>query len=227
MRILLLLAVLAGAQDRKAKKPFVPSSEFETRSLEGWNVRVDKRLLDGPAFDLLRDELKEIVRLVPAKAVDALRKVPIWLCQDEGTGAGAEYHPDKGWLEKNGYNPDKAKAVEIGDAADFLREIKRQPVMVLHELAHAYHDQELGFGHPKIKAAYDAAVKAGTYESVLFWNNKKVRHYALTDHKEYFAEATEAFFGQNDFYPFVKAELREHDPEIARVLTEVWGVGVR
>ena len=39
--------------------------------------------------------------------------------------------------------------------------------------------------------------------------------------------ATEAFFGQNDFYPFVKAELREHDPEITRVLTEVWGVSVR
>ena len=25
---------------------------------------------------------------------------------------------------------------------------------------------------------------------------------------EYFAEASEAFFGTNDFYPFVRAELR-------------------
>jgi hypothetical protein len=117
--------------------------------------------------------------------------------------------------------------VEIGEAADFLREIKRQPMMVLHELAHAYHDQVLGFGHEGVKACYDAAVKAKSYESVMFWNNKKVRHYALTNHKEYFAEATEAFFGQNDFYPFVKAELREHDPAIVRVLTEVWGESVR
>jgi hypothetical protein len=33
---------------------------------------------------------------------------------------------------------------------------------------------------------------------------------------------TEAFFGTNDFYPFVRAELREHDPEMFEVLREVW-----
>ena len=222
---------VGSSQDRRAKKPFRASASFETRTLVGWNVRIDTRLRSGDlgarAIGLLEDELREVARLVPEKAVDVLRKVPIWLCLDEGTGAGAEYHPDKGWLEKNGYNPDKAKAVEIGDAADFLREIRRQPMMVLHELAHAYHDQALGFGHAEIKAAYEAAVKAGTYESVLFWDNRKVRHYALTDPMEYFAEATEAFFGVNDFFPFVRAELREHDPEITRVLHKVWGESVR
>ncbi|MGO9112581.1 MAG: hypothetical protein ACLP9L_25400 [Thermoguttaceae bacterium] len=30
-----------------------------------------------------------------------------------------------------------------------------------------------------------------------------VRHYALTDHKEFFAEMSEAYFGMNDFFPFV------------------------
>ena len=72
------------------------------------------------------------------------------------------------------------------------------------------------------KAAYAAAVQGKRYESVLHIDGGHKRHYALTDHKEYFAEACEAWFGTNDFYPFVRAELREVDPEACTVLEEVW-----
>jgi len=40
---------------------------------------------------------------------------------------------------------------------------------------------------------------------------------------EYFAESTEAFFGANDFYPFVRAELQRHDPAMDRLLLRFWG----
>ncbi|MBM3867292.1 MAG: zinc-dependent peptidase, partial [Verrucomicrobia bacterium] len=49
-----------------------------------------------------------------------------------------------------------------------------------------------------------------------------VKHYGLTNHKEYFAEATEAFFYRNDFYPFVRAELKEHDATMHDVLAKIW-----
>jgi hypothetical protein len=45
----------------------------------------------------------------------------------------------------------------------------------------------------------------------------------MTDPKEYFAEATEAYFGVNDFYPFVRAELHEHDPGMYQLLEKIWG----
>jgi Mlc titration factor MtfA (ptsG expression regulator) len=48
------------------------------------------------------------------------------------------------------------------------------------------------------------------------------RAYAMTDHKEYFAEATEAFFGRNDFFPFTADELQKHDPGIFALLQKVW-----
>ena len=35
---------------------------------------------------------------------------------------------------------------------------------------------------------------------------------------------TEAFFGTNDFYPFVRAELQAHDPTMFDLLCEVWSV---
>lgn len=52
----------------------------------------------------------------------------------------------------------------------------------------------------------------------------KVPAYAAENHKEDFAEASEAFFGANDFYPFVRVELRRHDPEMEALLGRLWGV---
>ncbi|MCH5373616.1 MAG: metallopeptidase, partial [Planctomycetes bacterium] len=76
---------------------------------------------------------------------------------------------------------------------------------------------------PEIIEAYQQAKADGKYENSLLYNGDHVRHYALTDHKEYFAEATEAYFYRNDFYPFVRAELKEHDPGLHELLEEIWG----
>ena len=50
-----------------------------------------------------------------------------------------------------------------------------------------------------------------------------MKHYGLNNHKEYFAESTEAYLGVNDFYPFVRAELQKHDPRMYKVMEAVWG----
>lgn len=41
---------------------------------------------------------------------------------------------------------------------------------------------------------------------------------------EYFAETTEAYFTRNDFFPFNRAELQSHDPEMLQLLEKLWGV---
>ncbi len=227
------LILLAGcAAPPPPAEPLRSSPEpYETRTLEGWTVRVTRVLLDEQAelgkraLRLLETKLYEVTRVVPERACAELRKVPIWLCVGEGTkgAGGAEYHPSEAWLRDHGYNPAKAKAVEIGDATHFLKFSIPQPSVLLHELAHAYHDRVFGFGHAGIKAAYAAAVEGKRYESVLHIGGKLKRHYALTDEKEYFAEASEAWFGTNDFYPFVRAELRDFDPKLVPVLEGVWG----
>ena len=233
MRIGWCAIILAGCASPEASAPLrsAPDEPYESRTIEGWTVRVQRVLLEEKAelgrqaLRLLETKLYDVARVVPEKACIELRKVPIWLCSGEGTkgAGGAEYHPSEAWLRDHGYNPLKAKAVEIGDAAHFLEFSIHQPSVLLHELSHAYHDRVLGFDQPGIKAAYAAAVEGKRYESVLHIGGKMRRHYALTDHKEYFAEASEAWFGTNDFYPFVRAELREFDPGAAAVLKEVWG----
>lgn len=218
------LAACAAPPGHDAAR-FIPTSEYLPREVEGWTVHVHRKLLDGrgaAAFKLLETKLRDVVRTVPLLAVVELRKVPIWLGVDDDRGTGAEYHASGEWLATNGYNPDKAKGVEIGSAANFVRWSNEQPWMLVHELAHAYHDRVLGFGHEGIRAAYEDAKARGLYESVLRFNGKRERAYAMKDEREYFAEATEAYFGTNDFYPFVRAELKEHDPRLFKLLGEVW-----
>jgi Mlc titration factor MtfA (ptsG expression regulator) len=75
----------------------------------------------------------------------------------------------------------------------------------------------------RIRAAYDAAKEQGIYKEVIAHTGDKVEHYGLSNPMEYFAESTEAYFGVNDFFPFVRAELKQHDPRMFVLLQEIWG----
>ena len=81
----------------------------------------------------------------------------------------------------------------------------------------------LGFDDERILALYKKAVASKKYESVLRFSGKQEKHYALNDQKEYFCEMSEAYFGTNDFCPFVQAELKEFDPEMYNLLIDIWG----
>jgi hypothetical protein len=201
------------------------------RDIEGWTVSIEPALLDGPgqeegarALTMLANHLQRIKILVPARPLADLQKVGIWIEHAHPRLGAMQYHPSEQWLVANGHERTLAKKVHITRAADLLsrQQMLKHPAVILHELAHAYHDQVLGFDHPEIIAAYQQARGAGSYENVLLYTGRRVRHYALTDHKEYFAEGTEAYFYRNDFYPFVRAELKEHDPVLHELLARIW-----
>ena len=97
-----------------------------------------------------------------------------------------------------------------------------QPWVILHELSHAYHHQVLGFDQKEIIAAYEKFKASGNGVNCLHYHGNKVEHYGLTNHKEFFSEMTEAYFGTNDFYPFNHAELKTAEPEIYKLIARIW-----
>ena len=227
----LLLTVTLGVFGESGRtQPEAARIDHLQRNVGGWIVQVDTRLLGAEkelgcrALKALANKLYSIRLVVPTNQLEELKKVPIWIDLDHKLRV-MQYHPSARWLKDHGYDPRMARAMHIPDARRFVEDQRNndQPWAVLHELAHAYHDRVLGFDDPQIKKVYRQAARDGQYESVLHISGKMRRHYALTDHKEYFAEATEAFFGTNDFYPFVRAELKQHDPKLYEVLEEVWG----
>lgn len=205
------------------------ADHYEVRDIQGWRVLVNRRLLEEKTLSddvlhLLDCQLFQITRQVPPAALAKLRTIKIWVERAEPHHPCMAYHPDAGWLREHEMNPEKAGCVEVANAENFLLWTHEQPWMVLHELAHGYHHQFLegGYDNQRIAAAYQKAVESKSYESVRHINGNKERAYALTDPMEYFAETSECYFGTNDFYPFVRAELKEHDPEMFKLLEELW-----
>ena len=164
------------------------------------------------------------VAVVPAGPLERLQRVVLVLDLSHGELTSMQYHPSADWLAEHGYDTNLARCVHIPVATDLPtpRNIREQPWVVLHELAHAYHDQVLGFDDPRIRAAYEAFRRGGHGDQALLHDGTRTRHYGLTDPKEFFAEMTEAFFGSNDFQPFNRAELRTTEPAICDLLESVW-----
>ena len=193
---------------------------------------MDDRLLCAPNERLgvrvlknLEARLADINAVVPPDKLEKLHAVTIVLDLSHGKLARMQYHPSADWLRENGYSPGLVRCVHIPVAAELLqpRQINVQPWCVLHELAHAYHDQVLGFNEERIRDAYERYKKSGHGDRVLLATGQRARHYGLTDHKEFFAEMTEAYFGVNDFFPFNRGELMAAEPDIYKLMLEIWG----
>jgi hypothetical protein len=202
------------------------------KDIEGWTVHVDPQMLKGEhsqagvkALKMLANHLQRVAVLMPADKLAEMRKLEIWIEHQHPTLGSMQYHPSIGWLRSHGHDPRLAKKVHIPRAKALLsrQQMIKHPAVVLHELAHAYHDQVLSFDNPRIIEVFKKAKDAGIYEKSLLYTGKRVRHYGLSNHKEYFAEGTEAYFYRNDFYPFCRAELQQHDPRLHDLLVAIWG----
>lgn len=211
-----------------AAAKYAPTSDYKVKKIEGFKVLVNKELLDDhpqlakDTLKLLRFQLYQMTRVVPKKALEQLRKIAVWVEYAHPRHPCMCYHPSREWLIENDFNPEKERSVEIANARNFLEWTVAQPWMVLHEFAHGYHHNVLGYDNPDIRKAYNDAVKSKKYESVPHINGRNERAYALNNDQEYFAECSEAFFGTNDFYPFVKSELQHHDPNMYETLKKLW-----
>ena len=212
----------------------IPAVRFDPleRNIEGWTVSIEPDLLEGKyreegerSLTMLANHLQRISILVPEPALGKLKEVGIWIEHSHPRLRPMQYHPSKQWLIDNNHDPRLARKVHVTQASELYsrEQMLKHPAVILHELAHAYHDQVLSFEQPDVIKAFAAAQERGNYENVLLHTGQRVRHYGLSNHKEYFAEGSEAFFYRNDFYPFVRAELTEHDPELEEVLAKLWG----
>jgi len=163
------------------QEPLRPTSAYREQQTEGWRVEVNERLvaetnLCERTLKLLAAQLYQIARVVPPEPLAKLRQIPIWVERSSAQFPCMCYHESRDWLSTHGVNPDKTGAVELANPETFLAWTHEQPWMVLHELAHGYHQRFLGHDHVGIRRCYEQAKAGKTYESVLRINGKKDRH---------------------------------------------------
>lgn len=229
----LFCAVLLGAAPTQAQ---LVVNGYTNHNIHGWDVLVNDEAQanhavgTNAAIAYLTDRLYIIVGLsLRSEVIDSLRVIPIFMEWDKRDNGAAEYHSSLDWLLQNGYVPEKAKAVEISNMTNFVNwSQQNQPWMVMHELAHGYHDRIFGFGDATIYNAFLNAQSRQLYQSVLYNpgggapSYHRTDVYAMVNHMEYFAEITEAYLGRNDFYPFVRAELESHDVIGFALTSSIW-----
>jgi hypothetical protein len=216
--------------------PFIATGQiqgYQHQSIESFDVYIALDALSNheketqEAIHLLSFKLKEINKLGLKQAItDSFHAVKIFMDWNTSWSAMV-YHPSKDWLVDNGYIPEKEKSIEISNIKNFLDWTKlNQPFMVLHELAHAYHHRVLDFDYQPIIDAFEHAMNHSIYDSVSFHSGDGdytlKESYATSNKMEYFAELTEAYLGQNDYFPFNREDLKRHDPKAYKLLTQIW-----
>lgn len=217
------------ADETEYPTPYRSLDDYTIQEIHGWRCFVERDLradteLCEKTLKLLEIRLYEITLHIPAEILEKLRTVKIWVEKNDPVNKSACYHPDLRWLREHGVLPEKVNSVEISCARDFLNISRQQPMVVLHELSHGFHHQFLpdGYENPEIAEAWRAAKEAGIYENVLHNSGRRQIGYCMTNPMEYFAELTECYFGENDFYPFVRTELKEHDPRGYEIIRKMW-----
>ena len=224
------MTLTVSAQEKEEKK----NSFYDPviKKVEGFEIAVDPSLLTdekkefaGKVFKALANHLQRVEFILPEDRLKKLRQCKIWLELDNPKIKGMQYHPGRGWLLSKGLDPRLVKHVHIPQAKALLdrQQWAKHPYVILHELAHSFHDQVYGFNNKEIRDVYRKARDSKKYDRIIDHRGSKVRHYGMNNEKEYFAESTEAYLGVNDFYPFVRAELKEFDPAMYELMQKIWG----
>ena len=178
----------------------------------------------------LGKDLEQLDRDMPASAREAIRSTALWLeLETEASGIisgkGAVYHPSKSWLIKHGKEPAMVNGIQICSARNYLKWRNGKVGMtVLHELAHAYY-HVLKKDRDLVKKTYKLAKTKGAYNKVSYMNSKqKFKAYAMGNEHEYFAELSEAYFGCNDYFPYDREQLKQHDPAGYEMVHKIWNL---
>jgi hypothetical protein len=224
--------------------PAVPAG-WKKETIAGFQVLFSPTLLRDEASSIrarqfMHDRLNAVTRFVPPAALQNLRRVRLWLDLDaSGSSRALAFYtsspslftasPSDRHTEHNfGYGgfhgamylgivfPNIVDAIAISD-------VLRAPMIVLHELAHAYHHQVLGMWNLEVKQTYEAAKARGLYRNVAYRNGAIAPvGYAMSNEREYFAGLTEAYFGKNHHAPFDADELMSYDPDGFRLIERAW-----
>jgi hypothetical protein len=212
----------------------VTTDRFEIRNMEGWMIYTNRDVLKehpeqmAKTYEHLKWDLYQVKLAVPDTAVCNMQEhTPFWIEYDETVNLS--YHPETEWLLERGYKlPRDPNSMVSLSAKGYIGDSYRHPFVIYHELVHGYDHDFIGKGHDygndECEANYQRMMKSGINENVKIWDGRVGSHYARTNRMEYLAESSEAYFAVNDIYPFVRAELRDHDPEMAKFVERYWGV---
>ncbi|MEY4034167.1 MAG: hypothetical protein RL492_1361 [Verrucomicrobiota bacterium] len=216
-----------------------PPRAYSEHVLSGWNVYVEKQLIDEDpatakqAIAKLEAKLGEVAKALPASSLKPLQEVRIFLLYGPKATKGGrsssfqyfrpgspKYSP---YLDERMSNSVLIFSAYNYNRLDALWSVKG----LVHELAHAWHLLHWKEKEPGIYDAWAAAMKAGLYKSDVAAEAKNINtlRYAAQNQLEYFAELSAMYFVGCNYSPSNRAELKAYDRVGYDMIERYWGVG--
>jgi hypothetical protein len=220
-----LFAYVADAQ--------MGSMGYSIKSIQGWTVHFNDQLLTkapevySEVLPLLDNRLYGIRLVVGEAALAELQKVPIWVELNDTVDTRdplASYFPHKEMMQKQNLNVEKAQSIELSNAANFVVWSKKSPSSILFLLmANAYHDRVVHYENPELIALQKKAAESRRYDLLLNIQGTRSNGLTAQDPRTYFAMLSQAYLDVSSYYPFVRGEIKEWDPEMYAFLVKAWG----
>lgn len=187
---------------------------YEERTVEGFKVYLHLDALEDKSentealYEHIESSITYMRRRLPVKAFDKLvdegvKFVVNDLCSEPRFSIA--YHPD--WY---GWSEFRRKSISYCHIDSGNRGVYASPAVVIHEIAHAFHDLfiENGYDNEAIIEYFARVRDSGKFDVVngIFTSyssdREKAKPYMLTNHKEFFAEISEALWLRNNWEPF-------------------------
>ena len=197
------------------------ASNFSTENIEGWTVHINKLAkpqIKNKARAFLTKDLQIIKAKVPNNTLLLLQKMSFTL------GRGSNAH----WASYSYVR----ESVEFKTVDGFVNGRGFYPDVVLHELAHGYHELKIGVDYrskdgKRLTQAWENYKKRYKTmgKSVLVPkanpSNDFFLKWAAINQLEYFAEMSTAYFGVHRYW----SKMR--DKEAERMIAEFWGINAK
>jgi len=199
-----------------------PLENYKQHNLHGFTVMINKQVVkDKGLYQRLIKQVDQdilaIIQVMPEWSLDVLRETTVWF--ENGLppplGNNFFFNGSKKMSQKHNQVHTYGHVV-AGNSKSYLAVAGIHPFQLLHELTHAYHQFVTKHNYQPILDAYSNAINKGLH--------KYGSHYPRKNHKEYFSETTESYFGRNAIYPRNRQELAKHDPKGYCAVVKAWGL---
>ncbi|MCF8059203.1 MAG: hypothetical protein K9K67_07900 [Bacteriovoracaceae bacterium] len=210
--------------------------KYQVYVIRGWKVLIKDNVKIQVSIRMqkqLEYSLSLIDTRIPLNGLRFLKTIPIYITNESNYPlrrnefGSLVFHHDRNWLTDHKLDPNMAVGIHIINPKEILDRHKTftyAPFVLLHELSHGFHYYKLGADKKTVIRAYKNAQAAGLYSRVPSRNGdgRFVKAYALVSLEEYFAELTEAYFGENDYFPKNREELKKYDPIGYEAIKNAW-----
>jgi hypothetical protein len=186
-------------------------------------------------YDQLVKDIANLKERLPSSVWAQIKKDTLWIESNSNTIA---YHPKSGSDARKGN-------IRVGNLPKYLELVKKnQPELLAQNIGKLYVDKYVSTDiKTQIETHYNT-IKTNKYKKVYYSDGIKlirssnlpltnrdqaVQFYlhvpeASKDVLSYVGEITEAYLGENDYYPFDRKDLARYDPEALTFLQALWGV---